>query len=551
MLLYGGASSSGPSVANESWTWDGIDWTLTSSATFPTPKTNSSLSFDRARSRLVLFGSYSSSGGTRDDTLEFDGTAWLDRTLHDHPLGRIYGDTVVYDDALGGIVLIDWYFRETWLWSGTSWTSLPTAHFPDGAPSDTVAYDRSRSRIVVVTASTIGTWEFDGVDWIHRQPVTPTPDARLLAYDAKRARVVLLSSGTPSTWEWDGTDWSMRAAANANLPYGSSMAFDEARGVTVLFGQGNGPYPETWTWDGLGWTKKSPPTNPENGRVFYDSARQRIISFSSPPFLWEWDGNDWSKIDYGLFPDPSASLQFIAFDRGRSRFAVYAPRHYATWELHMRGGLCSTGSECDSQICEDGTCCETKCGGSNDCMACSKAAGALDEGICGVVAITTLCRASVAACDELEACDGVSGACPGDGFALLGKACAAPRCDGNDFVSAAFCTGAGAACPPAVTTPCAPYVCKVGTGCAISCATSAECVDGTACEHGQCVPPTVDAGTDATTSPDAGAGDSPSMGGGGCDCEATGRSIPSPPAATLIAVGLAALTVRRRRRGRP
>jgi hypothetical protein len=75
------------------------------------------------------------------------------------------------------------------------------------------------------------------------------------------------------------------------------------------------------------------------------------------------------------------------------------------------GQNCSAASDCPSfGFCVDGVCCNTACGNGDtgDCQACSKAAGALDEGLCGPIVGGTVCRAAVGACDKPEQCDGVS-----------------------------------------------------------------------------------------------------------------------------------------------
>src|SRR5262249_36282130 len=60
------------------------------------------------------------------------------------------------------------------------------------------------------------------------------------------------------------------------------------------------------------------------------------------------------------------------------------------------GAPCSTGSDCASGQCVDAVCCNGPCGASNagDCQACSIAAGAAADGICGPVQPGHVCRPS-------------------------------------------------------------------------------------------------------------------------------------------------------------
>jgi hypothetical protein len=59
-----------------------------------------------------------------------------------------------------------------------------------------------------------------------------------MAFDASRAVTVLTGGFTPTaeTWEWDGTSWTSRAISGPSARYTTAMAFDSARGTSVLFG---------------------------------------------------------------------------------------------------------------------------------------------------------------------------------------------------------------------------------------------------------------------------------------------------------------------------
>lgn len=68
-----------------------------------------------------------------------------------------------------------------------------------------------------------------------------------MAYDGARGVTILFggyvvgSGGTivalDDTWEWDGTNWTHRAPVNIpNKRYYHALAYDSSRQVTVLFG---------------------------------------------------------------------------------------------------------------------------------------------------------------------------------------------------------------------------------------------------------------------------------------------------------------------------
>ncbi len=112
----------------------------------------------------------------------------------------------------------------------------------------------------------------------------------------------------------------------------------------------------------------------------------------------------------------------------------------------QNGDACAAATECASDFCVDGVCCNTACGGGSttDCQACSTAMGAAVSGTCGAASAATTCRGVAGACDVAEQCDGTNLTCPTDAFAANTVVCRAAvgACD-----TAETCTGTAAACP--------------------------------------------------------------------------------------------------------
>lgn len=110
------------------------------------------------------------------------------------------------------------------------------------------------------------------------------------------------------------------------------------------------------------------------------------------------------------------------------------------------GLSCDDGSQCVSGYCIDGVCCENACGDgvTDDCQACSEAAGGTDDGYCTPANTGTVCRPAAGLCDEVETCDGSSTDCPADVFVAAGDVC---RDAVDDCDIAEQCTGTNAACP--------------------------------------------------------------------------------------------------------
>lgn len=128
----------------------------------------------------------------------------------------------------------------------------------------------------------------------------------------------------------------------------------------------------------------------------------------------------------------------------------------------QNGDACAAASECASDFCVDGVCCNTACGGgsTSDCQACSTAMGAAANGTCGAASAATTCRASAGSCDVAEQCNGTALTCPTDAFAAATVECraAASACD-----VAENCTGTAAACPTDAVAA-AQTVCRQAAG---------------------------------------------------------------------------------------
>ena len=170
-------------------------------------------------------------------------------------------------------------------------------------------------------------WEWDKTDW-KLVPVTGAPPMRTLSaavYDSRRNRIVMygglgragLDDPRSDTWEWDGRRWLQMPDAGAGSRDHHSMAYDEARGRTVMYGGassiGDAPakreFPtDTWEWDGRSWTRiETPGPGARSGAgMVYDSARKCIVLFggvggSSGNAMrfrdtWTWDGASWTKV---------------------------------------------------------------------------------------------------------------------------------------------------------------------------------------------------------------------------------------------------------------
>ena len=88
------------------------------------------------------------------------------------------------------------------------------------------------------------------VNW--SESLLPSRASHAMAYDSARGRTILFGgiggSFLGDTVEWDGTTWTQRVPATSpSARTYHAMAYDSARGVTILFGGANGSYlGDTW-----------------------------------------------------------------------------------------------------------------------------------------------------------------------------------------------------------------------------------------------------------------------------------------------------------------
>ena len=130
------------------------------------------------------------------------------------------------------------------------------------------------------------------------------------AWDSDRGRLVVYGGQLGATQlatmrEWDGSQWqTINPSPRPSARTRPAMAFDEARGETVLFGGGTGSSNDTWVWDGSSWAQRFPPISPpprQGAAMAYDRQREVVVMFggfvpsqTDANDLWEWDGSTWT-----------------------------------------------------------------------------------------------------------------------------------------------------------------------------------------------------------------------------------------------------------------
>ena len=176
VLLFGGccALSTGDPFG-DTWAWDGTDWTQLSPAHSPSPRADMGMAYDAARGTIVLFGGDGGYGtGLLQDTWAWDGTDWTQLSpAHSPSPRRDMG--MAYDGSRGQVVLFGglnldppYELGDTWAWDGTDWTQFSPARFPGDRSDPGMTYDAGRAVVVLFGGGNVlagDTWGWNGTDW--------------------------------------------------------------------------------------------------------------------------------------------------------------------------------------------------------------------------------------------------------------------------------------------------------------------------------------------------------------------------------------------------
>jgi hypothetical protein len=200
------------------------------------------------------------------------------------------------------------------------------------------------------TTSTAGAQQ---VEWAQREGSGPLGRRfHAMAYDTARGVTVLFggqnqNSLNAETWEWNGTTWNQRDVSGPSARHIHAMAYDSVRGVTVLFGgyTNNDINAETWEWNGTAWTQRlvSGPSGRYGHAMAFDAARGVTVLFGGGinsatnhfnAETWEWNGTSWTQ--RFVSGPPGVTYHVMAYDsaRGRTVFfgGVWATADAGTWE---------------------------------------------------------------------------------------------------------------------------------------------------------------------------------------------------------------------------
>lgn len=273
VLLNTGNYPAFSNYLNETWTFDGVDYTRAISATANGPlpvRTNMAMCYDGYN--ILMFGGQSGHQSL-SDSWTFNGTSWTKETPATVPFGRFKSKLALLNTVapkavmFGGTNILN-FLSEVWVWDGNlkTWT-LGT---PTNKPPARVDHMFAGGATVCVLFGGKGTnnlfgdtWSFDGSQFSQNTPTTPPPPRAegCLVYDPVNDLWVLFGGRNDfnvlqaETWTLNSnrTAWTQQSPTlSPTGRVGAQMCYDDNTATVLLNGGSNGAgtvYNDSWSFN--------------------------------------------------------------------------------------------------------------------------------------------------------------------------------------------------------------------------------------------------------------------------------------------------------------
>ena len=211
IVLFGGEAPDGSGYLGDTWTWDGANWTQRSQSQPPPPESCASIADDPATGQPVLFGGINISNqsfdyGYSSQTWAWDGNAWQLKAPVTSPPARGCG-SAAYDPAtrdvvlFGGVCTCSGPYGDTWAWNGADWAEQAPPSSPPSSYGTPMIYDSALGGLLLITA-TEQTWIWSSGRWTQQHPVNSPPyEVGIGAQDPVTGEALVVGgSGQERTW---------------------------------------------------------------------------------------------------------------------------------------------------------------------------------------------------------------------------------------------------------------------------------------------------------------------------------------------------------------
>lgn len=261
------------SAIPETWDWNGQDWTRLQASEEPPALAGASLAYDPAIGNLVLFGGVDSGAQLLNQTWVWNGSTWTQLDPATPPPARDNA-SLAYDPATDLLMLFggngaNGYLNDTYVFNPVTlnWTQINPADKPAPRQGASLAYDPATKQMLLFGGQesefgySADTWLWTGSNWTTADNPSPVPQARGLAsltYDPTTGQLILNGGSGVSdqvfsdTWSWTGTAWIELSLGSSPGPRSAAAAtYDGTTGQLVLFGGQNNlgeMLNDTWTY---------------------------------------------------------------------------------------------------------------------------------------------------------------------------------------------------------------------------------------------------------------------------------------------------------------
>ncbi len=207
IIMYGGLHDVGTFI-HDMWLWNGTWSEIELESLNPGQRRHHQMVFDPTRNNVILFGGYSYENNEyMNDTWLWDGVNWTEVTPGNPNPEPRYGHCMAYDPRFEQIVLFggqdrDHSYTDTWAWDGASWLDVtPEANSPDYDGYHGLSYDEKLETILLTDIKRDSrSYSWDGCNW-HMLPksIYGGVGGGGRVFDSNRGRTVTFVS---ETWEY-------------------------------------------------------------------------------------------------------------------------------------------------------------------------------------------------------------------------------------------------------------------------------------------------------------------------------------------------------------